>query len=89
MNGASIKTESPDKIIEVLNHIRLLLASEKSLTKDCKLWLLLALDVASSRFALLPAEVYTFYQEQLGEAAMASFQVQNYRKKLNVFILLT
>lgn len=75
MNGASIKTEAPDKIIEVLNHIRLLLISEKPLIKECKLWLLLALDIASSRFAL-PAEVYTFYQEQLGEAAMASFQVK-------------
>ncbi|XP_018579984.1 uncharacterized protein LOC108917725 [Anoplophora glabripennis] len=74
LNGASIKNESPDKIIEILNKVRLLLASEKQLTRECKLWLLLALDIANSKFAILPAEVYTFYHDQLGEAAMVTFQ---------------
>ncbi|KAJ8925440.1 hypothetical protein NQ315_009273 [Exocentrus adspersus] len=74
LNGASIKTECPDKSIEILNNVRLLLASDKLLTRECKLWLMLALDIASSRFALLSSEIYKFYQEQLGETAMASFQ---------------
>nr|CAH7766384.1 unnamed protein product [Callosobruchus chinensis] len=74
LNGASLKTECPDLLSDVLNSVRLTLVSDKVVSKECRLWLLLALDVASNRFGLQPAEIQKFYQEQLGDGAMADFQ---------------
>ncbi|KAJ8947835.1 hypothetical protein NQ318_009980 [Aromia moschata] len=74
LNGTFVNTECPEKVVEMLNSIRLLLSSDKPFSKESKLWLLLALDIANNKFGLLPTEVYRFYQDQLGEVAMKSFQ---------------
>lgn len=75
MNGASLKTECPEKISDLLNNVRNKLISDKISNKECRLWLLLALDVANNRFGLLPSEIHQFYLNQLGDSALASFQV--------------
>ncbi|CAH2007181.1 unnamed protein product [Acanthoscelides obtectus] len=75
LNGASLKTECPEVLSEVLNNVRLALIGDKVALKESRLWLLLALDVANNRFGLQPAEIQKFYQEQLGDGAMADFQV--------------
>nr|CAI5864773.1 unnamed protein product [Callosobruchus analis] len=75
LNGASLKAECPELLSEVLNSVRLTLVSDRVVSKECRLWLLLALDVASNRFGLQPAEIQKFYQEQLGDGAIADFQV--------------
>ncbi|VEN45135.1 unnamed protein product, partial [Callosobruchus maculatus] len=74
LNGASLKAECPELLSEVLNSVRLTLVSDRVVSKECRLWLLLALDVASNRFGLQPSEIQKFYQEQLGDGAMADFQ---------------
>ncbi|KAG5861709.1 hypothetical protein JTB14_036471 [Gonioctena quinquepunctata] len=74
LNGSSIKAESPEKLTDLLNSVRLLLVSNEKLSTESKLWLLLSLDGANNRFGLLPTELYKFYQNHIGEAAMANFQ---------------
>lgn len=55
--------------------IRHILATNANLTQTCRVWMLLALDVVYNRFSLLPTDLQKFYQEQLGDKAMANFQV--------------
>ncbi|CAH0550645.1 unnamed protein product [Brassicogethes aeneus] len=74
LNGSSIKNEIPEKIIEIIIKVRQLLSSDKKIVRDGKLWLLLALEVSNNRFTILPAEAHSFYQEMLGDAAMATLQ---------------
>ncbi|XP_060536163.1 uncharacterized protein LOC132708071 [Cylas formicarius] len=73
LNGAPLKNERPENIAYLVRVVRLLLLSEKTVARECKLWLLLALEVASNRFALLAPDVQKFYQEQLGDPAMVEF----------------
>ncbi|XP_025836599.1 uncharacterized protein LOC108744470 isoform X2 [Agrilus planipennis] len=75
LNGSSIKAEFPQKLSEIMVKIRVLLTTDTQLTKISKLWLLLALDVESHRFSLLTSDLQKFYQDQLGDKAMAGFQV--------------
>ncbi|XP_030765691.1 uncharacterized protein LOC115889761 [Sitophilus oryzae] len=74
LNGASIKNTNPEKISEILVKVRDLLCSEDKLSREGKLWLLLSLEVANTRFTLLPTDIHNFYVEQLGDQAMAYFQ---------------
>ncbi|XP_048523732.1 uncharacterized protein LOC125504954 [Dendroctonus ponderosae] len=74
LNGNCLKQESPDKVASILSKIRLKICSDKICTKEAKLWLLLAIEVSDNRFSLLPADIQKFYQEQLGDHAMACFQ---------------
>ncbi|XP_025836598.1 uncharacterized protein LOC108744470 isoform X1 [Agrilus planipennis] len=74
LNGSSIKAEFPQKLSEIMVKIRVLLTTDTQLTKISKLWLLLALDVESHRFSLLTSDLQKFYQDQLGDKAMAGFQ---------------
>lgn len=75
LNGSALKQECPERITEILGKVRHQVCFDKQqLSPECKFWLLLAVEVASNRFALLPADVHSFYQEQLGIQAMASFQ---------------
>ncbi|XP_050292691.1 uncharacterized protein LOC126733423 isoform X2 [Anthonomus grandis grandis] len=99
LNGNTLKQECPDRVTEILGKIRLMLTSDQKYTSESKLWLLLAIEMANNRFALLPAEVHNFYQEHLGDHAMAFFQgshgaltvqpvhskkLENYQSHINV-----
>lgn len=76
MNGSAIKAELPENFAELLNNVRLLLTTtDKNITKEGRLWLLLALEVVNNRFGILPTEINRFYEEQLGDTSIASFQV--------------
>lgn len=76
INGNAIKIECSQKMNEILTQVRQVLSNNVKLTPLCRTWLLLAIDVAHNRFGLLPAELQRFYQEQLGDKAMANFQVK-------------
>lgn len=76
LNGTAIKAEFPQKINDILIQVRYLLINNSSLTTPCKIWLLLAIDAANNRFGILPTELNSFYQQQLGDKAMATLQVQ-------------
>lgn len=56
-------------------NLRNLLISDNNISRDSKLWILLALEVINNRFALLPPEAHSFYQKMLGDVAVANFQV--------------
>lgn len=78
MNGSALRQECPEKVAELLSKLRLKVCSDKRCSKDSKLWLLLALEVASNRFTLLPTETHNFYHDHLGDSAMAGFQVGHF-----------
>lgn len=77
LNGSTVRQILPSKLNELMIKVRHLLVDSTHLTKVCKLWMLLALDIANCRFGLLPSDIFTFYQEQLGDKAMAYFQVSD------------
>ncbi|XP_057669364.1 uncharacterized protein LOC130901784 [Diorhabda carinulata] len=105
LNGAAIKTEYSDKLAELFNKTRMFLTSDKKISKEGKLWLLLSLEIYNNKFGMLPIEVFKFYQEQLGGSAMAGFQgtqhtlsvqtpednktLENYQSNVNVLQLST
>lgn len=64
--------------------VRNLLISKPNATVKCKVWLLLAVEVANHRFGVLPADLQEFYQHQLGDKAMAYFQVNT---RLSTYII--
>ena len=70
-----MKTLLPEEMAKLGITIRTALVVETQLSKDVKLWLLLALDLFSARFGVLPAEIYKYYESQLGSVAMINFQV--------------
>ncbi|CAG9762262.1 unnamed protein product [Ceutorhynchus assimilis] len=74
LNGSSLRHECPEKVANIISKVRYMLCSEETYTRECKLWLILAMEVSSNRFALLPADVHNFYQNELGDHAMACFQ---------------
>lgn len=76
LNGSTLKDVLPEKFADIVNNIRLLLLSEEQLSKESKLWLLLAIEVTNNRFGPLPGEVTKFYEDNLGAESMASFQVK-------------
>lgn len=55
--------------------VRNLLINKSNATVKCKVWLLLAVEVANHRFGVLPSDLQEFYQQQLSDKAMAYFQV--------------
>lgn len=55
--------------------VRNLLISKPNATVKCKMWMLLAVEVSNHRFGVLPADLQDFYLHQLGDKAMAYFQV--------------
>lgn len=57
--------------------VRNLLISKSNATVKCKMWLLLAVEVSNHRFGVLPSDLQEFYQHQLGDKAMAYFQVSH------------
>ncbi|KAF7268433.1 hypothetical protein GWI33_018442 [Rhynchophorus ferrugineus] len=72
-NGAKLKSICPEKVSELLVKIRQIICTNQNLSKDGKLWLLLSLEIANNRFAILPLDTNNFYIDRLGEA-MAYFQ---------------
>lgn len=58
---------------EFLTIVRRQLLSDH-LTKESRLWLLLALDLFNHQFGQLPVELKKFYQEQLGELPLTPYQ---------------
>ncbi|KAJ3649829.1 hypothetical protein Zmor_021549 [Zophobas morio] len=74
LNGSTLKTLLPEEMAKLGITIRTALVVETQLSKDVKLWLLLALDLFSARFGVLPAEIYKYYESQLGSVAMINFQ---------------
>ncbi|XP_028131801.1 CBP80/20-dependent translation initiation factor-like isoform X1 [Diabrotica virgifera virgifera] len=105
LNGAAIKTECPDKLNELFNKIRTLLTSDKQISKEGKLWLLLSIELGANKFGVLPIDVFKFYQEQIGGNGMSLFQcsqnilsvqtpednktLENYKSSVNVLQLST
>jgi hypothetical protein len=73
LNGVALRSTAPDELSKLGIKIRMLLVIEPQLVKDAKLWLLLALDLFSVRFGVLPTEIYKYYEDQLGSIAMSSF----------------
>ncbi|KAK4884171.1 hypothetical protein RN001_000442 [Aquatica leii] len=74
LNGSSFDSAQLEAMSLLLMQVRQLLVHGTSLTKTCRTWLLLALDVANNRFGILPSDIHKFYEEQLGEKAIAHFQ---------------
>jgi hypothetical protein len=83
LNGVALRSTAPDELSKLGIKIRMLLVIEPQLVKDAKLWLLLALDLFSVRFGVLPTEIYKYYEEQLGSIAMSSFPVS--AKRIYIF----
>lgn len=75
LNGSAIKQALPEKLNQIMVDVRNLLIGKCSTTVKSKVWVLLALEVANHRFGVLPADLQEFYQRQLGDKAMAYFQV--------------
>ncbi|RZC43086.1 uncharacterized protein BDFB_006990 [Asbolus verrucosus] len=74
LNGSTLKTTEPEDLAKLSIKIRTVVVGELQLVKEAKLWLLLALDLYNVRFGVLAPEVYKFYEDQLGSAAMVNFQ---------------
>lgn len=87
LNGSAIKQALPEKLNKIMGDVRNLLISKPNATTKCKVWLLLAVEVANHRFGVLPADLQEFYQHQLGDKAMAYFQVCHTQKKEYSFFL--
>lgn len=66
----------PQKLNEMLVQVRQLLINNTNLTSPCKVWMMLVLDVSNHRFGLLSPDLQDFYQQKLGDKAMAHFQVR-------------
>ncbi|KAF5297902.1 hypothetical protein FQA39_LY11887 [Lamprigera yunnana] len=85
LNGSVFKLKYPEKMSLLLIQIRHLLIYGNNLTTECKTWLLLALDVGNNNFKLLSNKVNKFYEDQLGEKAMARFQAGYTTPKIVTF----
>lgn len=70
-----VKRVLPERLNKIMVDVRNLLITKPNATMKCKVWLLLAVEVANHRFGVLPVDLQEFYQHQLGDKAMAQFQV--------------
>ncbi|KAF5300875.1 hypothetical protein FQR65_LT09037 [Abscondita terminalis] len=75
LNGSSFDSAQIEAMSSLLTQVRQLLINGTNLTKTCRIWLLLALDVSNNSFGVLPSDIHKFYEEQLGEKAIAHFKV--------------
>lgn len=77
LNGAAISENCNHDLLDIGFEIRNTLAEGRPNKPLPRIWLLLGLDVINHRFGLLPTDLHRFYQEKLGEEAMAKFQVSD------------
>ncbi|KAB0803912.1 hypothetical protein PPYR_00882 [Photinus pyralis] len=84
-NGALFESSDTKTVSSLLSQVRDVLILDTKLTLISKAWLLLAIDIANSRFGPLPKEIHKFYEDKLGENEMINFQ--NTHSSLSIEIL--
>lgn len=71
INGATLKAALPERFKIILTRVRNLLITKSDATVQCKTWLLLAVEASNYCFGVLPSDLHKFYQDKLGDEAMA------------------
>jgi len=81
VNGRKLYDCQPGELEELMIRVRTTLMS-RNLSGQCRCWLLLALDLASNRYAPLSGQLQGFYQVHLG--ANAILQLQRFQVGLKI-----
>lgn len=76
LSGFALTETIPDELKKIMADVRKILIYDTKATDQCKIWLLLAVEVFNLNFGRLPKPLVEFYQDKLGEEAMAHFHLR-------------